>query len=351
MKKFIIAICGILVVSVASASEESTYGDSWKVTGTKNTYELIYNKGVENQLAPQLLDSRTIIAARKIYENGAEFCLIKTVGRSEQYSNYSPAYNNSLNMSYYIQKNPICKTICKVGFWGSECQNKVTPNTTCARDGDYETFFQSDMAELAKTNISKLQKVNDIQVFDEGTITLKGYSWDPDYNYSYSIMLGVVDFIDNGVVVAPYMITGNKSVKTNDTATTTLCVQGYVLGDNNTCKKPDGCKTINIKIGTGSGSNPSNSGNTNSTNDDDTASCGTGKDYERYGANTAGICLDCWEKGKNKIYSKIKKQCVNAHAYSKKKMQYGQGDESAEVQFQCWTLTDSGTYDVCVRGI
>lgn len=389
MKKFIIAICGILMIGTAMCDDKpdrwlepkKTDLTSWWDKGTNYQTNITdFYPAVKNELSDDKPSTRhgtwddegaiIIWAAREIYEHGAKFCPVQIQAANENretfvwldyyWRNDTPAWKN-------------CTTVCVKGYTGSNCS--ITGHGACPTktpkvyplQGKFTNLpdWKSLRREIQNTNTDRYTgetytTTNYVETGDTyrktESMTVISYqngegSEDSNRNATH-IVLGAVNKVENGVMIAPIQIIGRRtktggglkswirSAQSNGNGKL-LCFDGYIPdSENKNCIKDPQCGTA------GTNSTDNYADGSEST----TASCGTGKDYERYGANTAGICLDCWEEGKNKIYSKIKKQCVNAHAYSKKKMQYGQGDESAEVQFQCWLKIDPDEFCECVTG-
>ena len=307
MKKFIIAMCGIFLFGGAFAAVTVVNNDiknAWLYDPSAQA-ESVINQYTIKKNNTYNFEYVNIAAADKIYEHGARFC------RMMLQHNYG---------TWKVYKEPsTCITICKEGYYGDGCTKTSLSKSDC-NDTNLDDNFDTDTSSTARIE-------SDIDGFfssESGTLLLQIIS-----ATEHSVTVAIRSFV--GTDGKHKQIT--EIYKAKNGTTFLLCAQGY-RKSGNSCVLNDTCKYSNVV-----------------DSDDPTTSCGNGKNYERYGPSQDGACLDCWASGKNKIYSKSQKQCVSASAYSTKQMKYGQGDENTESEYQCWTLTDPKTYDVCVRGI
>lgn len=351
MKKFIIAICGILIVGNAFAAPDR-YREPQQITDEAilNSWNLnsnVYGGVLSNSLYPDLgkqigednrngtrTDEGAIVlwVARDIYEHGANFCQTQIQAANKNGHKY-------VWLDYHWKNDWPCRRLCEYGWSGSECNvHKLECNPTYSNSTLFRPLKSTDLltsGEMTNRNTELMNVFKFVNEQDEVTDVTR---------QTNHILLGVTFAVENGAEVAPIKVIGERHRRNISGLASWIVSANYMNGYNNRllCQygyKPNeqGTKCI---IAPECSNSPDNN---NSTNDDDTASCGTGKDYERYGANTAGICLDCWEKGKNKIYSKIKKQCVNAHAYTKEQM-------FKNSNVQCWMKTNLSDFAACVLG-
>ena len=289
MKKFIIAMCGMLVIGCALAVPEyyyeptknNEYETDWKVVGKYDT-DLIYKysdtypqleeqygyctrtKTADNyrcdedwgdalDITPETgthHDEKAIVLdiARKIFKNGAKFCTTQIQASNSDWGQWAwlSYFHNSGNYN--------CKIFCKYGYDpDTNCEEKLTGTSESNCQTDYEDIFTSHPLMKNTGESGKLSK-DEMEVFDFKNETGSGTSNQPagDKNTKH-IVLGIVKRINNGIVVAPIEIWGRRglanmnaqswvrSASTND-ATTTLCVPGYKPTENETCEQTNECK-------------------------------------------------------------------------------------------------------------
>jgi hypothetical protein len=378
MKKFIIALCGILVATGAMCADEpsrlqkpkKTNVTPWWNTGTS------YQTGITDfypDVAQEFSDDRffenhgtwsdegaiIIWAAREIYEHGAKFCPVQIQAANQrlEYWVWMDYYWNDADTAWNN-----CTTVCVKGYTGSKCsthghaacpkeQGGNLGNGLIVHSSHIQHHFtdlptwKSLRAENTLNGTTEYLYTDDIyrQTPNMTVISYENqYGTDDSKRSSTHVVLGVIDEKVNGVLVAPIQVIGHrsangwgikswiKSAKSNGNGLL-LCYDGYIPDTNGAkCVRDSQCGT--------SYDNPS--GGTG----DDQASCGTGKEYERYGPDINGTCLDCWENGTNKIYSRAGKKCVSATSYNHRQMESGRDSNDKK----CWLKTDKQSFADCV---
>lgn len=170
------------------------------------------------------------LVAVNIYENGGYFCPVR-ISRDTNSVGTNSAF------IYSARDTTNCKTICKPEYQGTECNTKTTNNTTCTAT-DYESFFQDTIKTLTGFNRIVSQSMN---IFGSGTNS--GTSVQNGQTY-YTDTLGIIDFVENGVVVAPirFSISSAGAIARTSPNSTILCATGYIV-DNNKCVKSENCST------------------------------------------------------------------------------------------------------------
>lgn len=192
MKKFLIALCGILVVGNANAYHvvSDSMSSNWLVdSNSKLTFDL---------------DTRHIIIAKNIYDNGGRFCFL------------------SADREAVLG----CATFCKENYAGVLCADQIAPDQefTCD-DKTIDARFSGDQSGTDTTWAE--------DVFDYSTLTPTS---------EMIAVLGVIERKPHAIKVAPLLI------KTNDWSAMIkgtpqwLCPQGYVLNEaRDDCVRPTRC--------------------------------------------------------------------------------------------------------------
>ena len=199
MKKFLIAICGILVVGNANAYHvvSDSMSSNWLFDSNSNlTFDL---------------DTKHIIVAKNIYTNGGRFCFL------------------SADRTAVLG----CATFCKENYAGVLCDDQIAPDQefTCddktidARfSGDQsgtDTTWAEDVFGYTTSNSTDNSTGNSTVVLD---------------------VLGVIERKSHAIKVAPLGITiPNWSAVIKGTPQW-LCPQGYILnGAGDDCIRPTRC--------------------------------------------------------------------------------------------------------------
>lgn len=255
MKKFIIAICGFLIVGGAMASREPHKTDisdsNWKVGGQYSTdvsasdysgftpkYQLESRAGTFGEKAN---GSIVAVVARRIYENGARFCTTQIQAGNNYYT---------LWVDYYDTDGYKCITICKSGFYGNDCSEQV--HTGCDTKTDFRNLFDKSQYDKrilnGKTNGNFTSEMDVFSYDEPGTGKEKT-----------NIVLGIIKRLQHGVIVAPIKITVRRNGNFTDVDTrvmytrsngteTLLCASGYVENNaKNDCVPGPKCTVEQIE--------------------------------------------------------------------------------------------------------
>lgn len=278
MKKIIIAMCGLLIAGEAVAkkgtpdklqSPTAQYATYWLKSDAAYDTQLngFYTKFAEqigeNNRNGTFNDEGMVIiwAARKIYKNGAMICPVQIQAANE--NGYKSVW-----LDYYWKTNNNawgCVDLCRPGWSGNNCE---TNEQSCYSSNNSENILGNlpDTKSLwYSTNTQEGNKWNNrhttaMQVlYIDNEIDEKNESGEP--RETRHIVLGVVQKMDHGVMVAPIRIKGErhrrnisglaswiKEVK-SDGQTILLCQDGYAAnstGDDciqyTTCTGTEGLK-------------------------------------------------------------------------------------------------------------
>lgn len=281
MGKIITAICGIFIAGVAFGAAPGNYAQpkknniftsaaEWKVVGKfeKTLYPSTGQTDLYNGISTEMCyhetrqwdcdvkagmgtydDEKAVVLhiAKKIYKYGAEFCTIQVQpgnanGRQWVWLDY---YHNPSMHS--------CYTYCKPGYDpDNECK-PIPSNATPPCDTEY-TFPFTTREMITSGGRKNYRITTDMVVFSYANETGAGESNQPAGNQTTKHrVLGILEKIDNGVVVAPMEITGWRTktgldgieswiydVTTNGNKTT-LCAPGYEVQNGN-CVISQQCK-------------------------------------------------------------------------------------------------------------
>lgn len=266
MKKFIIAICGILIVSTAMCNPGnyaepknesiSPYSTEWKVVGNydKDVKDLvIYKNYLDSQMCYKKEkerdcsvkrgdgtsdDEKAVVLhlATEIYKNGAKFCTVQVQPGNSNGQQY-------VWLDYYYKSGMYpCYTYCEPGYDPENKCEKLTSASDEKCDTSYRFPFtvHEIIGSGGRTNNGRMTE--NMNVFSFANETGWGETNQPAGNQTtIHRVLGIVENIDNGVRVAPFEITGRRglvaflgngieswiyNVTTNNN-TTTLCANGY----------------------------------------------------------------------------------------------------------------------------
>lgn len=372
-------------------------------TDTKNTTRPTYNAGdfiIKNSLAglgngEYEYDKIYTVIAEKRYANGA--CL-----RPVQISCYADAgWKDDTSQTRYAPAKSVasaCQIFCADGYYGSDCSKKAdaktevtTPatNTWNAASYAFDSSYSGDTTYESKT----LQKA----------MYLYAHKY---YNeHEADILLGVTNFLKNGVKVAPIaVLCGSRRKKKDDhifvkiqsepSGEVLLCSQGYVPNaDKTDCVTPTDIEQISgvvvqnedgsftkkteeksislydtLKAKPGFDENIHQIVNTGSTlaiacknpshgfvsvDSLQCAECVVGTSKKSGISKQAngigyGVCVKCQT---GQIFNATAGKCETARGLSRSDMQYGQNDQTKTslVVNQCWTkISDFEAYRKCV---
>lgn len=374
MKKVLITLCGIFMITNAFASEKpnktsvdgATY---WKVGGSYSVDVSGTGDNDYSKFTPKYqLESRygtfgntangsiVAVVANRIYENGGVFCTTQIQAGNNYYT---------LWIDYYKTSGYKCFTICKPGYYGDDCSS--TEADKCDKDTDFTKIFdksQYDMRIGTGKTKGRFTKEMDVFSYDEpGTAKEKE-----------NVVLGVIKRLKHGVIVAPVKIVGRRNgnfldidtriMSTRSNGSNTLlcaagykantdktdCVEGVSLCETNSqiewCpgyngteynseqhgwKKQGSCKVYYCKLA-GYGFK--------SATDRTCELCGT--DLRSGASRSTGTCTtcpigQCFTDG----------ECGNCK-YTISKLQMARGYKYDETDKECWRETDPKKFGGCV---
>ena len=256
MKKFLIALCGILVIGNALAGPSHYQvphyvglgiSNSWKATGGNYTNSLS-GSSLYTDLATQMSKVSSsnhgthddegavvLIMARKIYANGGDFCTTQV-----QAANHNGRRYTWIDYYDYPGKYK-CETLCRRGYWGPGCAKTGTPDSCHTDKLDFGTLTKKT------TGGWDYQKTNSIDVFLEDNAEASTRKTAEQW------ILAVVKKMDHGVIVSPvsviaerYQDSGKKSYITSVNSRgqeVLLCARGYEPNASGTdCQEPSWCR-------------------------------------------------------------------------------------------------------------
>lgn len=348
MKKIMLNILiSITFINCVDGAEITKFKSEWKVNG-------VYTERVNNNnIISSIGNGINGLVATKIYENGGLFCPTRIT-------------NDGGEFSYRRQEFSSCRTICRDGYIGAECELKQTQNI-CA-DINYESVFANKISTLNgyDENIS-----NSVNIFGKGSkydhYVMEGEGY-------YTDMLSIIEFIPNGVKVAPveFRTTGQNYagaiVALSSPNFSVLCARGYKL-KNDKCVRPADCKKLVPKLKipgkqVDSGNDEDNitfcsgyDGYKSSEHDliegdcysfvcknggfkEGTKDCIPCTTTRKQGINDNGECIQCKED--NKMFKDGR--CVGYYTYDKKDLVKG-----IIRAFDCWREMSGDYYSTCVK--
>lgn len=264
MKKFIIAICGVILTCEAmGASQEvaqlSPYPNDWKLTGPYNKlpnptneyvfYDRNYSQFGKNEIKGTYgNDEGAMVAlmAQEIYKNGAKIC-------ATQIQAANADFTASIWIDYHFDKDKHkCITLCKSGWSGSKCEKHEISTESCDSAPTFGTesgtYFAGQLTKLLTSGKDNYKITKSVHVFDQDN-----YFNTSDSREAYSVVLGVVRNLTHGLKVAPVKIDVERSRTWNGTVTswitsaktngitTILCAAGYVEQNDN-CVLAEECQ-------------------------------------------------------------------------------------------------------------
>lgn len=374
MKKFIVAICGILFATGASASREphqtDISGSNWNVGGQYSIdvsasdysgftpkYQLESRAGTFGETAN---GSIVAVVGRQIYENGAKFCTTQIQAGNNYYT---------LWVDYYDTEGYKCTPICKPGFYGNDCSE--TTHTKCDSETDFTKLFnqqQYDKRILTGKTKGNFTSEMDVFSYDEpGTAKEKT-----------NVVLGVIKRLKHGVIVAPVKVTVRRNGNFTDVDTRVmytrsngskilLCASGYVMNSaKNDCVPGPKCTSEQIEnenLQWCSGYYETFF-NPEEHKEEKEGNC---KEYrciaDNYGFKSSSdhTCVACGTDAKSGIFNGVCKTCKSgqvfdkgasdgcrsAEHYSQKQMREGNNDSTNK---KCWLESEPDSFCECVTG-
>lgn len=268
-----------------------------------------------------------------------------------------------------------CAWLCESGYSGPNCLPQVSSPTSC------------DVIPYSPSSGGKFQGIS-LKTSGKGSNSkeslIYGFnSWSDSLEKESDVILGVVRFLEHGVIAAPVKVSCNRdnwpdnesfvdSVYAAVGTQKLLCASGYKANDaGNDCVpiNADICETQNMTFCKNFQREKYNSSIHRleeseegcvkyfcsepdtafpSVNDTSCVTCAKGV---KGGANTSnGVCVKCQT---GEYFDQNINACRGAAAYSKTDMQYGKGQtkNTVELKDQCWTIVDPEDYADCVKGI
>ena len=249
MKKFIIAICGVMLAGGAIGADRyrepitysSTDTDSWP--SWESDYNQVLGSTIYKDLEIQMLQTLpadhgtwidegavVLIIARDIYEHGGNFCMTQIQAANANTRRYTW-------LDYYDYPTEYdCTRLCIPSFSGSECKSTSKPD--CSRVSDSLNFGKYKK----KTNGKDDNQIT-------GTIKTLGFlnsQASTDTIATHKVLV-VTKKMDHGVFVSPVKIIGEryqsgtghgkysyvKSVESNGQEIL-LCAEGYTANSGKT---------------------------------------------------------------------------------------------------------------------
>lgn len=257
MKKFFIILCGLLVTGNAFGWKPKHYQEpryvgipivnAWKAAGGGYTSPLAPSTLYTN-LAAQMSKvsssnhgthddegAAVLIMARKIYDNGGVFCTTQV-----QAANHNGRRYTWIDYYDYPGKYK-CETLCRKGYWGTECKNTGTPNS-CHTDN-------LDFGQITLQSTGKW----DNQITETVDVFLRDNAEASSVTTAEHWILAVTKKMNHGVIVSPVSVIAEryqdggkksyiKSVNSKDPEVL-LCAQGYEPNASGTdCQEPSWCR-------------------------------------------------------------------------------------------------------------
>jgi hypothetical protein len=376
MRKFIIAICGIMLVGDAIARDHDQLNPTqtnvapWWNTGEsyltsitdfypKVADEIAGTDGRSHDRHGTWDDEGAIIiwAAREIYEHGAKFCPVQIQAANE--NTYHEVW-----MDYYWNEDDSkwkkCTIVCVKGYSGSKCQTrsdnecpeKLTLNIPGSKPFTNLPDWKSLNPETTVTDANGVQTTVSVRTKNlynktesMTVISFKNGSGTNDSDREAThIVLGVVEKVNHGIKVAPIQVIGRrsktgggikswiKSVQSNGQETL-LCYKGYVPSGKECVKKPE-CGSNNQTSSDEELCENENYGF------DKNGKCVLCKTTKTQGVDDTGECIQC--KDDDKMFKDGR--CVGYNRYDNKDLV-----EGIRRAFDCWREMRSGDYSRCVK--
>lgn len=259
MRKIIIAICGIILTGGAMGAPEHYkvpkqifYSpDVWKAYNNGKAYTNNLDSTLYTNLASQMSKVSTnvhgtnedegaivLIMARDISNNGGEFCMTQIQAANQNGRRYTW-------LDYYDYPGKYkCKTLCRPGYWGTNCEKTDTPNS-CDNDelsfGDYTKQMSGEWNN---------------QITDKVKVFIYNNAEGESDTTTRHRILAVIKKMKHGVIVSPVEVIGEryqsgtgdgkfsyvKSVHSNGQEFL-LCAKGYKANTGETdCEELPFCK-------------------------------------------------------------------------------------------------------------
>ena len=393
MKKFIIAVCGILALRSVFGALPDHYGKPFKVSddiaskwGVDSNVK--YGSPLDKTLYPDLqkqisrFDNGTykdegaiiIWAARDIYEHGAKFCKVQVQAANANMREY-------VWLDYYWKDDQGCNTLCENGWSGSRCDRNIL---NCSQPGKMKVDDNISIVDYVNPALFSVLRNSDLLSKGQrhtGDMSVLDYENEEKgvssvIRQANHVLFGIVEPVDYGVKVAPIKVIGERtktwsngikswivSANYQDGAVNVLCRSGYKPNSDGTkciknpdCENPSEFERQNWDWCAGfSDFDPdkyvveydeskrckyymciNDNYGFKSDGNHTCIPCGSGKNYERYGVDLSGYCLDC--EYSKQIFEKSKRRCVNATQYTKAQM----------FENNCWLETDPDEFCKCV---
>ena len=269
MRKIIIAICGIILTGGVDAAPnnyyeptESSYADYWlgennRTYGVSITdmYKNLDKQLGKNNLGGTRKDEGAIViwAARNIYEHGVKICPVQIQAANANLSHY-------VWLDYYWKDSWNCVTFCEKGYSGVGCKDtsvkcppKVPGTNLVIRKpntlGDLPDLIGRAWYENRHTNV--MDVLSFINEKSGESVAEK---------QTHHVVLGVVDTVTDGVIVAPVRIIGERTSTFHNVVgginswivsalsngdDTLLCTNGYIPNNEGTkCITNPSCSTV-----------------------------------------------------------------------------------------------------------
>lgn len=242
MKKFLIALCGILVVGNALGRTMYTpkpvahnMASTWQVGGTYEDKLIDEYPQLDSQLNNEKGTFGTdegaivLVMARKIYDNGGYFCATQIQAGNINGRRY-------VWIDYIEDNKFLCTTVCKPGFFGTNCEKSsgvVAVNDKKLNFGIFDVVTSGRESNIITESTEVFSAANQTR---------------SDIRTAKHVILGMVKLLDHGMIVAPIEITaerdttGSGGIHSRITSansngnTTLLCRSGYYAnGDKTDC--------------------------------------------------------------------------------------------------------------------
>ena len=379
MKKFLVALCGILVVGGAMAHPDhyaepggkSNFGSDWNVGGNYHTNIKNYYTSLNYYEDGTYDDERAIVLvlARTIYKNGGEFCTTQVQAANKNGRQYTW-------IDYYDKEGTYqCQTLCESGY-DPKNQCEAATSTKCDFS-DHSKLFENKTIITGTKEAGRITESMD--VFSFANETGNGSSDKPaGPQTARHVVLGIVDVLEHGVMVAPIEIIGKRTLTgytggihssissaLSNGKNTLLCASGYVPNSSKsdcvmtpTCEQQYKLNKMCDDFLTGFDSeshelelhgscyeyrcNLDNYGFKGKTD----RTCIACPNDARHGVDDNGICVSCTKKGQS--FNKRKKECDNATQIPK--IQMTQGKDYNNTDAKCWLKQTAQEFSDCVLG-
>ena len=250
MKKFIIAICGVMLAGGAIGADPEHYQEPFKKTFNSDIWKafgLEYNDSLDSSLYSDLnkqigkISNTTrgthsddgavvLIIARDIYEHGGNFCMTQIQAANEN------GYRYTWLEYYDYPSKYLCEPLCIPGYYGTGCKQEGiadTCNTSELDFGEYVKKTSGEWNDRITTDVKVFRFDNSVGGSDTTTAKHR--------------VLAVTKRMSHGVIVQPVEIVGEryqsgtgdgkysyiKSVHSNG-QDFLLCAEGYKANNDRT---------------------------------------------------------------------------------------------------------------------